>query len=161
MVEFYINGHVVLVDDCDADLLRNHKWKFAGGYLRRHLSAQQRRETGRSTQSLHRSILARVLGRDLEFGEFCDHVNGNPRDNRRPNLRPATRSQNAQNSRKRITNISGYKGVSFVSTREKYKAQIKTKGKSISIGYFDTPEAARDAYREAAARLFGEFARYE
>lgn len=88
-----------------------------------------------------------------------DHENGVTLDNRRNNLRFATSSQNAMNRRKTSANSSGYKGVHWHKGHQKWCAQIKVNGKSIHLGYFDTPEEAHAAYCEAATRLHGDFAR--
>ena len=42
-----------------------------------------------------------------------DHKNRNTLDNRRDNVRPASSAQNMQNTKKPVTNKSGYKGVSW------------------------------------------------
>jgi hypothetical protein len=97
------------------------------------------------------------------FGEQppdeIDHVNGCPDDNRIANLRPASSSQNKQNTRRRSSNRSGFKGVSWIASRRKWRAEIKTRGRVVHLGYFETPEQAHAAYRAAAEKFFGEFAR--
>lgn len=88
-----------------------------------------------------------------------DHINGIKSDNRIANLRPATRSQNCGNQKRRCTNTSGCKGVNFDKTRGKWKARIMVDYRRHSLGYFDTPEDAAAAYARSAAEKFGEFAR--
>lgn len=88
-----------------------------------------------------------------------DHADLVPSNDRWGNLREATRSQNNGNTRKRVTNNSGFKGVHFEARKQKYKAQIYEDGKHRHLGYFDSPVAAHDAYCEAAHRVFGAFAR--
>jgi len=88
-----------------------------------------------------------------------DHINGNTLDNSILNLRLASNAQNQMN--RRPSNRHGFKGITFNRTEQKWRAQIALGGKKITLGRFDTPEAAHDAYRNAAARLFGEFARVE
>jgi hypothetical protein len=91
-----------------------------------------------------------------------DHINGDPSDNRITNLRPATSSQNKTNSRRRSDNNSGYKGVSFDRSRQKWQARISVAGRSARrLGRFDCPVAAHAAYVAAAEKHFGEFARAE
>lgn len=92
--------------------------------------------------------------------EEIDHRDMNMRNNRWENLRLATASQNKRNVVKRRANKTGFKGVTLV--RGKYhKASISKNGKSVLLGYFESPEAAHAAYLKAADQLAGEFARPE
>lgn len=87
-----------------------------------------------------------------------DHKNGIKTDNRPENLRPATRTQNGQN-RKIQQNNSGYKGVHRRKTGHKFSAAIRVNKILISLGNFDCPIKAAEAYDAAALKHFGEFAR--
>lgn len=97
------------------------------------------------------------------YGEFpdkdLDHKNGAPLDNHVDNLREATPTQNGQNKKKRKDSRSQLKGASYCSTRDKYEARIKVKGRHLSLGRFDTAEEAHEAYKKVAQKAFGEFAR--
>lgn len=105
----------------------------------------------------HRLAWAWVFG--SQPPDELDHINGNPSDNRIANLRPATRSQNNQNTRRRCDNKSGFKGVSWITARGKWRAEIKADGRVLHLGYFQTREEAHAAYMTAAEKFFGEFAR--
>lgn len=84
-----------------------------------------------------------------------DHQNVTPGDDRISNLREATRSQNLANRPAQSNNTSGLKGVSFHKGAGRWRATIQHK----YLGLFDTAEEAHAAYRAAASRVFGEFAR--
>jgi hypothetical protein len=92
-------------------------------------------------------------------GEFptheIDHINNDATDNRWTNLRPATRAQNNQNTRRRLDNTTGYKGVNLHEGR--YAARIQVNKKRIFLGHFDTPEEAYAARCKAAQEYHGEF----
>lgn len=90
-----------------------------------------------------------------------DHINGIRDDNRISNLRLATRSQNNANSKVASHNTSGYKGVWFDKSRNKFVSQIKINGTNKHIGRFNTAEEAHAAYCEVASSLHGEFARFQ
>lgn len=90
-----------------------------------------------------------------------DHINLDRTDNRIANLRIANRSQNVCNRPLRSNNRSGLKGVYWHKRKKRWHADIRVDGKKTCLGYFDTPEAAHSAYRAAAVRLHGEFARFE
>lgn len=83
-----------------------------------------------------------------------DHHDGDKRNNRWRNLRIATRTQNAGNSRGRVA----LKGVTQVRTG-KYTAQIQKKMRKKHLGTFDTAEEAHAAYVFAAQKMYGRFAR--
>ena len=93
-------------------------------------------------------------------GLVIDHVNGDSLDNRRCNLRYATRSQNLANSlRVAVKTGVSLKGARQIRATGRWIAQI-TKDKQVHhLGTFDTAEEAHAAYAEAAVRLFREFAR--
>lgn len=86
-----------------------------------------------------------------------DHADGDGLNNRISNLREATRSENAGNSSRRSDNVSGVKGVCLHNG--KWIAQIKVAGKNHRLGSFDSVEAAASAYKAAAVKYFGDFAR--
>lgn len=107
---------------------------------------------------MHRIIMEIVLGRALVKGEYVDHINHNGLDNRRDNLRLASAAQNMQNSRLRSDNTSGYKGVVWVISRRKWRAEIYVDKRSKCLGYFQNAIDAAKAYNDAALKYFGEFA---
>lgn len=94
----------------------------------------------------------------LPDAEMVDHINGDTLDNRRSNLRAASKSQNGANRGRPVNNTSGYKGVSWHKASQKWKAQITVDGKTIYLGVYTNPEAAAAAYDEAADQYFGAFA---
>ena len=50
---------------------------------------------------------------------------------------------------------SKYKGVSYITSRKKWRAAIKYKGKSITLGLFANEDMAANAYNKAALDFFG------
>jgi hypothetical protein len=73
------------------------------------------------------------------------------------NLRPATKQQNAANSKRRVDNTSGYKGVYRYGI--KWRAKINVAGKQVHLGTFANSSAAHTAYAAAAQKHFGQYAR--
>jgi len=90
--------------------------------------------------------------------ELVDHINQIKDDNRWTNLRQATVSQNNINSKKPKNNKSGYRGVHWDKTRNKWVAMIKYKCKKMNLGAYTDIEHAAAAYKKAALELYGEFA---
>lgn len=141
-------GYVVAlasVDDDDYEYLMQWRWQLNGGYVVRSTNGQKHR--------MHRMLMQPPAG-------YCiDHINGNPFDNRRANLRICTLRENNQNATKRDPRASSkFKGVYWNSRAQKWRAQIKS-DKKIHLGSFTDEVAAAKAYDVAARRLFGQFAR--
>lgn len=108
--------------------------------------------------SAHRIIWAMVHG-DIPEDMQVDHINRTRSDNRLVNLRLATNAQNVCNGPMRSTNKSGFKGVIFHRASGRWNARLTISGKTKSLGYYETPEEAHDAYVSGARLYFGEFAR--
>lgn len=149
-------GKVALIDDIDGDLAE-FKWCAALNKKQFYVT----RRIGTRNVFIHRIILSRILGRELLTNNQCDHINGNGLDNRRDNLRICTNAENNRNKGIISTNKSGFKGVSWYKKGQKWNAKIIVNRKYISLGNYDTPEEAYEAYCNAAKKYFGEFARLE
>lgn len=93
------------------------------------------------------------------YGEWpagdIDHINGDRSDNRISNLRDVTRQVNLQNMRRPMANKKhgSLLGSAWHASTGKWRALIKSKGRQVSLGYFDTEQAAHDAYLAAKRRL--------
>ncbi|KKM22038.1 hypothetical protein LCGC14_1629400 [marine sediment metagenome] len=88
-----------------------------------------------------------------------DHINGNSLNNRFLNLRMCTSSQNSANRGPQKNNKLGIKGV-YRTPRGRYRAQIGKDGQVIKLGHYNTSKSAALAYRKAAKKYFGEFAKW-
>lgn len=136
-------GYVAIVDDDDYDELSKHRW-FA------HIIDKSVYVCSYKQGYMHRLIMKNPKGFEV------DHINNNPLDNRKENLRICTRRQNSYN---RSNKVSGrYKGVYSVSGSNKFFSLIKIYQTSINLGTFETQEEAAHAYDKKAIELFGEYA---
>lgn len=144
------------VDDEDFERLNQFRWcAHKIGHSYRAMRRQWVTKDDTFIVYMHRQVLRMEQG----DGRIVDHVSGDGLDNRKTNLRFATKASNAWNSRKRSDNTSGYKGVSRESRRGVWQAQIVANGEREFIGYFPTAEQAHTAYSERCKALHGEFAR--
>lgn len=87
---------------------------------------------------------------------FVDHVNHNPADNRIENLRASCHNTNIWNSRRRIQNSSGVKGVRLTKNG-RFEARVAVFGVTKQVGTFSTLEQATAAIATAREALHGEF----
>lgn len=156
MKEIFIKEHIVLVDDEDYPELIKHKWRLDGRsakrgfiYFRTTLHSIDNNEID---MPMHRFIMKC----HVNDGIVVDHINHNTLDNRKENLRKATKGENSRNGKRSKTNITGYKGVVQFAPG-KYKACIQHI-KSMHIGQSDDPIECAKMYDMIAIKLFGEFA---
>lgn len=129
-----------LADVSDAPLIAQKTWSaHSAGYI----------VSGRS-EYLHRLLMGAKPGQDV------DHINGNKMDNRRANLRLASRRQNAANSPARK---GKFKGVHRHTQNGNWIAQMRYGGKTHHLGVFETELEAALAYDRKALEVHGQFAR--
>lgn len=91
---------------------------------------------------------------------LVDHIDGNYLNNKWVNLREATQSQNMMNTKLRVDNQTGCKGV-YLHPNGTFKVIITADKKTYYLGYFKTFEEAVAPRRAAEQKYHGEFARAE
>lgn len=135
--------HVVLFDSVDADLVRGHTWHIA---VRNQVSyvANGKR------QFMHSLVMGGI--------KHVDHVNHNGLDNRRANLRPASKAEQQANTRPPArAKTSPYKGVARIGPA-RWRVLITTDGRPRHVGCFNDEWEAALAYDKAATEAWGDYA---
>ena len=89
--------------------------------------------------------------------KYVDHINRKKTNNNISNLRWATNSENMMNIPKKSSNTSGYIGVYYDKSRNKYCAEITINYKKKHLGRYNTALEASEAYQAKAKEMFGEF----
>lgn len=133
-----------LIDLKDVELVSQYKWCKSHGYV---LCRE-------ANIGLHQFI----IGDYDKDNMVIDHINRNPLDNRRENLRIVTPQQNCMNKSIQPNNTSGVPGVSWRKDRNKWRAFISIDGKQIALGLYKRKEDAIAARKAAEEKYFGEFA---
>lgn len=134
-------GRVALIDDIDSHLA-SLRWGFRNRYVRRTVTKAS------SYQLLHRAVT------NAPKGSVVDHINGDPLDNRRANLRVVTQRTNAHNRTGTPKNGShGAIGVTW--NKRQWQAQIRVDGRLKHIGVFPTLDEAKAARATAEILLWG------
>ncbi len=137
------------IDSDDYDkFCKDYSFKLNKGYVL-YSSTKDRRHN----KSLHRLIM-NVSDSKIQV----DHIDNNPLNNQKSNLRTCTNQQNQCNKTKTKLNSSGFKGVYFDKVKTKYRSRIMVNCKQIHLGYFATAEEAYEEYKKAAIKYHGEFA---
>ena len=152
-----VGNEWAIVDKADYDALSQHRWlKHSKGYAYR---------SGKDENGVNKMILMHRQIMQPAPGLVVDHINHDPLDNTRANLRTCTQRENMKNRKKVLEKCgqatsSRFKGVYRYQykTTVKYKATIWCNGKQKHIGYFKTEVAAAKAYDKWARKLHGKFA---
>jgi len=153
------HGYETIVDASDLELVVKYDWYArvrlkADGSIRT-VYAIRSKKVARKVRMLgiHRTIL------NAPDGYEVDHIDGDGLNNRRSNLRLASRAENQKNRARPVSNSSGVKGVTWDAARGKWLAQIGSANKHHYLGRFDKIEDAAAAYAAASAKFHGEFGR--
>jgi hypothetical protein len=148
-------GYEAIIDVGDVEYAGRYNWFCAIHKGKPYARRNERRADGSKYGAyLHRDLVGAAGRLDV------DHVNGNGLDNRRSNLRLATRSQNMMNRSSQANNRSGYKGVCWQREKRKWRAAIWLDGRKTYLGDFKDIEEARAAYESASLRLHGPFSQF-
>lgn len=141
------SGNEFYFDKEDFELIRNYVWHVrdgGNGYVSSH------REDG-STLLMHMLLHNNKTKRDI------DHINTVKYDNRKSNLRDASRSENTMNKKPTSRNTSGTTGVSYNNTSGYWQSSIMKDGVHYHLGIYNDKESAINARKEMESKLYGDF----
>ena len=138
-------GFVALVDDEDYERLSVSRWSVMIVGDRHYAMSSKGR-------LMHRLIVG------AQAGQVVDHIDNNPLNNQKTNLRICTQAENLRNRKVAKHSATGVKGVQI--HHGSYRVRITCDGVVHRIGTFKRIEDAHRAYCDAAKRLHGEFARF-
>lgn len=146
-IGYTFKGEEFLFDLEDYDKIKDYCWHNNGaGYIE-----------GRDTNTglsvfMHRLIM------NPDKSEVVDHINHNPLDNRKNNLRICTQHQNTMNCKIPSNNSSGIKGVTYDNYYKKWVAFIGINHKKKTLGYFTNIDDAIETRLKAEKEYYGDFA---
>ena len=149
IIESKVYGIIIVkIDKNDLEKCSKLTWHYAKNKDSKYI---QTRIKGKMIK-LHRYIM-NINNSNL----VVDHINRNPLDNRKSNLRICSYKENSFNKSIRVDNTSGIPGVSFHKTNKKWRAKIKYNNLTIHLGYFEDINEALINRRVAEEILFGEY----
>lgn len=97
------------------------------------------------TWRIHRYIIIAILGQDVPSHIPIDHIDNDPCNNQRSNLRISSPKKNARNRRKRKGTMSKYIGVTYDKKNKTWIAKIQHDDKTI-FAYYNKEEHAAHQY---------------
>ena len=131
-----------IVDEEDYYKLKQISWWIRGKYVAGHINDK--------VKLLHRYLL------NYDGKDVIDHINNNPLDNRKCNLRIVTKKQNSMNVSVSKNATSKYIGVSWAKNVNKWSCQISVNKKKIHLGLFEKEDEAAKCRDIATKKYFGE-----
>jgi hypothetical protein len=147
-------GKYAIVDVEDFERLNKYKWHCSPyGYAKR--SVYRSDDRGKSQVDIYmHSVVC-----PAPTGMVTDHVNRNKLDNRKANLRPATRTQNNWNRNLKTENgKTRYHGISWKKDVKKWRVRLTINGRRQTFGYYADEVEAAKAYDRVAKKHRGQFA---
>ncbi|SRR6266487_2302711 len=121
-----ISGMEVFIDDEDYEKIAKRSWHLSGNYAV-------------TAEYMHRFVL------NYDGDLVVDHIDGNPLNNQKKNLRIVSESENQRNRKISKNNKTGIQGVCYHKVGKKWQAYHTVNGKQNNIGYFSSLERAKTA----------------
>lgn len=148
MKTIQIKDKVAIVDDADFDKVIYYCWCLNNrGYANASLRTGER---GGPVISMHELVTAKAP----QVYEI-HHKDGNKLNNQRKNLEFLSIAEHKMRKGLQKNNVTGYKGVAYDNTRQKYLASVSFQKETYFVGRFNTAEEAAKAYDQKVIELYG------
>lgn len=154
----YSNGkhkeRFFFIDAADLNEISQHSWRVEITTLQIRVVTSVMQKNGKV---IHFSLARFFL--NFPEGHYADHIDRDPLNNRRNNIRISTPLQNSHNASKhKRETTSRHKGVCFHKKKKLWMAYINANNKRYNLGYFKNEIDAANAYDLKAKELHNDFA---
>jgi hypothetical protein len=155
IAKIYLTGkysHLYIIFDIeDIPIICQHRWYAAKS------SKQNAPIYARTHKNNRHYRFTQIL---FNNNILYDHIDGNPLNNQKSNLRPCTVLENGRNkSKTKNKKTSTYLGTCFDKNRNKWVASVWLNNKCVWQKRFDTELEAATARDQKAKKIYGEFAK--
>jgi hypothetical protein len=125
-----------IIDSEDVEKVKYHKWRLSHSHV----------VTGLPYKGTQRELSWVILGLDNRLKEnenkVVDHIDCDPRNNRKSNLRICSQAENVRNKSFVSNNSSDFIGVSYSKKKDRYDPEIRINKQRCHLGYTKTLEEA-------------------
>jgi len=132
----------------------NNKDALAGGYDKKGYLTIRINKVRYKAHRLYYMFYYNI--ENLDSNIIIDHIDGNPRNNLKNNLRIATTKQNVQNRKNNIDDI----GISWHIRDKIWTSRIRVDGKLIHLGNYKSKQEAKEIYRLACDVFHESFSKF-
>lgn len=134
------SGKTFYIDKEDCEIVQKYQWRInTQGYPEAQIDGRRIK--------LHRYLLG-VYNELFTYDRVVDHIDRNPRNNRRCNLRIVTQAENARNQDFTTRNKSGVVNVIWSAEMNAWRAYKMIDGIRHNIGNFNTIDEAKEAVEQ-------------
>lgn len=133
------------------ELVKYHKWRISHNHIVTGLPYK-------GTQKDLAWIITGITKEQIDAGYVVDHIDGNPYNNRKNNLRICKQSDNTLNRSFMSNNTSGFTGVSYRKHRNIFDPEIRAGYKRCHLGCCRSFKEAVYKRYYAELLLFGKYA---
>lgn len=140
------------VDAEDLNLVRDHRWFMAKN---NHVKTNGLRDLSHVILGLPENYFK------VHTDRVVDHINCDPTDNRKENLRITTYRNNARNSSCGSNNTTGFVGVSYHKEQKLWQPQINASDRRVYLKKDKDPKKAVYSRYVAEELLFGSYVNQE
>lgn len=137
-----------IIDTADLEKVKYHKWRRD---TNNHII------TGNSTNKTPRRELSHIIVGVVPDDKVVDHINHDPRDNRKSNLRICSQADNICNRGYMSNSSSGWQGIHWEKSRGKWSVEIEKDDIRYRLGRFSELSEAVFVRTEAEKILFREY----
>lgn len=137
-----------VIDLEDIEKVKYKKWRKTHGHV----------VTGQPAKKEQIDLSYIVLDMEPKKDVVIDHIDGNPMNNKKSNLRVCTQTENSLNKKSMSNNTSGFIGISYKKDRGTYDPEIRKGHLRCHLGATKSLEKAVYARYYAEKLVFQEYA---